>query len=82
MLKSFFRLNQDTKTFSEKCECGPTLEYQINVGLRLLNFELFSQAYALIRYPTFIDFPMHADTRLRTLCIIVNVRLFLLPEKN
>ena len=43
-----------------------TLEYQINLGLRLLNFELFSQAYALIRYPTFINFPMHAGTRLRT----------------
>ena len=33
-----------------------TLGYQINVGLRLLNFELFSQPYALIRYPTFINF--------------------------
>ena len=43
-----------------------TLEYQINVGLRLLNFEPFSQAYALIRYPTFINFPTHAGTRLRT----------------
>ena len=31
-----------------------TLGYQINVGLRLLNFEPFSQAYVLIRYPTFI----------------------------
>ena len=37
-----------------------TLGYQINVGLRLLNFEPFSQAYALIRYPTFINFPTHA----------------------
>ena len=41
---------------------GFTLEYQINVGLRLLNFEFFSQAYALIRYPTFINFPSHAGT--------------------
>ena len=40
-----------------------TLEYQINVGLRLLNLEPFSQAYALIRYPTFFNFPMHTVTR-------------------
>ena len=33
-----------------------TLLYQINVGLRLLIFELFSQGYVLIRYPTFISF--------------------------
>ena len=30
--------------------------YQINVGLRLLIFELFSQGYVLIGYPTFISF--------------------------
>ena len=30
-------------------QAGPTLDYQINVGLRLLNFESFSQGYALIR---------------------------------
>ena len=33
-----------------------TLLYQINVGLRLLIFEPFSQGYVLIRYPTFISF--------------------------
>ena len=30
--------------------------YRINVGLRLLIFEPFSQGYVLIRYPTFISF--------------------------
>ena len=38
------------------CRNVGTLLYQINVGLRLLIFELFSQGYVLIRYPTFISF--------------------------
>ena len=46
-----------------------TLGYQINVGLCLLNFKAFSHAYALIRYPTFINFPTHAGTSLWKLCI-------------
>ena len=37
-----------------------TLDYRIAVGLRLFIISTFSQAYALIRYPTFINFPTHA----------------------
>ena len=62
-----------------------TLEYQINVGLRLLNFEPFSQAYALIRYPTFINFPMNymATDIVRMSCkvyihIVENVKVHIL----
>ena len=33
-----------------------TLEYLINVGVRLLIFRQISSHYALIPYPTFIDF--------------------------
>ena len=47
-----------------------TLGYQINVGLRLLNHDPFSQAYVLIRYPTFINFPTHAGTKLRTSSVL------------
>ena len=31
---------------------------------------LFSQAYVLIRYPTFINFPTHAGTKLRTSSVL------------
>ena len=33
-----------------------TLQYLINVGVRLLNFQQISSHYALIPYPTFINF--------------------------
>ena len=54
----------------------PTLLYRINVGLRLLIFEPFSQGYILIRYPTFISFWNSAQGYARTMFTVDAFDLF------
>ena len=44
-----------------------TLDYQINVGLRLLNFEHFSKGYTLICKATSINFPSLVQDYLKLL---------------